>query len=208
VNGACAWAQNQQYTNCLNNSNTPPGSDKDAHGCIPSAGYQWCEATQKCYRSWEENCTAQIVGNDKDAHGCIPSAGYTWCEAKQKCIRPWEENCTQLVGNDRDEHGCIPSAGYSWCQYKQKCYRPWEENCTDSNLEPKARTYCGQENVAAVYVCGPYIRTVSSLMGGGSTFYDANSTKIVQCPVVGPDSMSDQCKQLLLGNNCVEQQVC
>ncbi|MFH1222193.1 MAG: metallophosphoesterase family protein [Candidatus Micrarchaeota archaeon] len=39
------------------NENKPPGSDKDAHGCIPSAGYTWCNATQKCYRSWEENCT-------------------------------------------------------------------------------------------------------------------------------------------------------
>ncbi|MCA8275556.1 hypothetical protein LGN17_24020 [Burkholderia sp. AU30280] len=33
----------------------PPmvGSDRDAHGCIPSAGYSWCEATQQCERPWE-----------------------------------------------------------------------------------------------------------------------------------------------------------
>jgi hypothetical protein len=30
-----------------------PGSDEDAHGCKASAGYQWCEATQKCERPWE-----------------------------------------------------------------------------------------------------------------------------------------------------------
>lgn len=29
------------------------GSDKDPHGCIGSAGYQWCGHTQKCERSWE-----------------------------------------------------------------------------------------------------------------------------------------------------------
>ena len=34
-----------------------PGSDRDSHGCIPSAGYSWCEAKQKCLRTWEENCT-------------------------------------------------------------------------------------------------------------------------------------------------------
>ncbi|MFH1222044.1 MAG: hypothetical protein V1492_03085 [Candidatus Micrarchaeota archaeon] len=226
----------------------PPGSDRDAYGCIPSAGYQWCNATQKCYRSWEENCTAPIVGGDKDAYGCIPSAGYQWCEASQKCIRAWEENCTAaqpMPGSDKDAHGCIPSAGYSWCESKQKCYRPWEENCTGlivgndsdvhgckasagyswceakqkcirsweenctgSSLEPEARTYCGKQNVDSVYVCGPFIRVVSSLLGGGSTFYDSNNTKITQCPVVGPDSMSEQCKQLLLGNNCAEQKVC
>ncbi|WP_175813222.1 hypothetical protein [Burkholderia contaminans] len=30
-----------------------PGSDRDSHGCIPSAGYSWCEQTQQCERPWE-----------------------------------------------------------------------------------------------------------------------------------------------------------
>lgn len=30
-----------------------PGSDRDEHGCIPSAGYRWCERTQQCERPWE-----------------------------------------------------------------------------------------------------------------------------------------------------------
>lgn len=30
-----------------------PGSDRDAHGCIASAGYRWCESAGKCARSWE-----------------------------------------------------------------------------------------------------------------------------------------------------------
>jgi len=36
----------------------PPlvGGDRDAHGCIGSAGYQWCEAKAKCLRIWEEPC--------------------------------------------------------------------------------------------------------------------------------------------------------
>jgi hypothetical protein len=32
---------------------TPAGGDLDAHGCIPSAGYQGCEKEAKCVRSWE-----------------------------------------------------------------------------------------------------------------------------------------------------------
>jgi len=32
------------------------GGDLDAHGCLPSAGYQWCEPKQKCLRMWEEAC--------------------------------------------------------------------------------------------------------------------------------------------------------
>jgi len=33
----------------------PPavGADKDAHGCIGSAGYAWCERTKGCERPWE-----------------------------------------------------------------------------------------------------------------------------------------------------------
>lgn len=30
-----------------------PGSDRDAHGCIGSAGYSWCAREQRCVRSWE-----------------------------------------------------------------------------------------------------------------------------------------------------------
>lgn len=43
------------------NTTIMPGSDRDSHGCIPSAGYTWCEAKQKCLRTWEEACTAASV---------------------------------------------------------------------------------------------------------------------------------------------------
>lgn len=29
------------------------GNDSDAHGCIGSAGYSWCEKTAQCERPWE-----------------------------------------------------------------------------------------------------------------------------------------------------------
>jgi len=84
-------------------NNTPmPGSDRDAHGCIPSAGYTWCAELSKCIQPWETNCTFEsagtgdgmMPGSDRDSHGCIGSAGYTWCAEKSKCIRSWEESCT------------------------------------------------------------------------------------------------------------------
>ena len=42
----------------------PPivGGDKDEHGCIGSAGYQWCENKQKCLRIWEEDCNPELSG--------------------------------------------------------------------------------------------------------------------------------------------------
>ena len=29
------------------------GSDRDVHGCRPSAGYAWCTELQSCQRPWE-----------------------------------------------------------------------------------------------------------------------------------------------------------
>lgn len=29
------------------------GNDRDAHGCIGSAGYLWCAKTAQCERPWE-----------------------------------------------------------------------------------------------------------------------------------------------------------
>jgi hypothetical protein len=51
---AQAPAQNQNQTQ---NQNLI-GGDKDAHGCLGPAGYSWCEAKQKCLRTWEEKCEA------------------------------------------------------------------------------------------------------------------------------------------------------
>ncbi len=54
-----------------------PGADRDAHGCIGSAGYRWCERTQQCERPWElakakglEN-TAEVI----TAYCAEPPAG-------------------------------------------------------------------------------------------------------------------------------------
>lgn len=45
--GACASGH-------VNHDETPmPGSDRDAHGCIGSAGYVWCKKTGQCERPWE-----------------------------------------------------------------------------------------------------------------------------------------------------------
>ena len=29
------------------------GSERDAHGCVPSAGYRWCARENSCQRPWE-----------------------------------------------------------------------------------------------------------------------------------------------------------
>ncbi|WP_292654313.1 peptidase [Nitratifractor sp.] len=52
------------------------GSDRDAHGCIGSAGYHWCERIDKCVRPWE---LAKEVGFNKDE-----KTFEKFCQPKQK----------------------------------------------------------------------------------------------------------------------------
>lgn len=42
------------------------GADRDAHGCIGSASYQWCEHSQRCERPWEL-AQAQGLANTAEA---------------------------------------------------------------------------------------------------------------------------------------------
>lgn len=42
------------------------GGDRDEHGCIPSAGYSWCEIKKKCLRVWEEPCEAEENSLEED----------------------------------------------------------------------------------------------------------------------------------------------
>jgi hypothetical protein len=118
-------------------------------------------------------------------------------------------NCAQvdvcanetMPGGDADEHGCIASAGYTWCESKAKCLRIWEEDCPGQALEEQARGYCGHDETASAEVCGEYVKVVSSLLGGGSTFH-ANGTS-TSCPVVGPDAQTPECTALL-ALNCTQ----
>lgn len=47
------------------------GNDKDEHGCIGSAGYIWCEAKEKCLRTWEEECSATIETIEPSSYASI-----------------------------------------------------------------------------------------------------------------------------------------
>ena len=44
-------------------TSTLVGNDRDAHGCIGSAGYSWCAEKSKCLRVWEEKCEATTSTN-------------------------------------------------------------------------------------------------------------------------------------------------
>lgn len=110
---------------CTQPQQEPIGGQKDSHGCLIAAGYSWCDALQKCYRPWEENCTnATATGQE--------------CTALSDCP-PGSARCVNGTCTSLDEHGCVPDGGYTWCDASQKCIRPWEENCTAQMTEAQAR---------------------------------------------------------------------
>jgi hypothetical protein len=44
-----------------------PGSDRDSHGCIGSAGYTWSELRQECVRIFEIGSPFTAYGTNKDS---------------------------------------------------------------------------------------------------------------------------------------------
>lgn len=65
--GSTIFEENREAINEISATSTPiVGGDKDAHGCIGSAGYTWCEIKQKCVRVWEEPCETVSAPVKKD----------------------------------------------------------------------------------------------------------------------------------------------
>jgi hypothetical protein len=60
----CEFSKSDSSQPTTPEATNPPivGGDKDEHGCIGSAGYQWCENKQKCLRIWEEDCNPELSG--------------------------------------------------------------------------------------------------------------------------------------------------
>mgnify|MGYP000844113446 FL=1 len=63
---ACAAPQQTPVREAAATSAPVVGGDRDAHGCIGSAGYQWCERSQRCERPWEL-AQAQGLANTAEA---------------------------------------------------------------------------------------------------------------------------------------------
>jgi len=71
-----------------------------------------------------------------------------------------------------------------------------------------AAKMCQGPDTQAVYKCsGNVVRVVSSLSGGGSTFYKPNG-KVVVCPIVPPPQMGAECLQMMTPNYCPIQAEC
>jgi hypothetical protein len=52
------------------------GGQRDAHGCLPAAGYSWCAKENACVRPWELAAKKGFPNGDKAAFDayCTASA--------------------------------------------------------------------------------------------------------------------------------------
>lgn len=114
----------------------PTVGAKDSHGCIPSAGYQWCVAKGECVRPWELAASENFENT--------PSAFKAFCDATPAGTGP-------LIGGTADSHGCIASAGYMWCEKTAQCERPWmlAQSMNFPNTMDAFNQYCGNPAVPA-----------------------------------------------------------
>ena len=102
------------------------GGDKDVHGCIPSAGYSWCEEKQKCLRVWEEEC---------EAIACTMEYAPVCALVQVQCISAPCNPVEQTFGNK-----CMAQAQDANILYEGECVgdnvqiaNPASTNCIDNN---------------------------------------------------------------------------
>lgn len=122
-----------------------PGGDRDAHGCIGSAGYSWCPKERACARPWELAASKGFPNNRAafDAYCNVLTPLPVPPPPPPPPPAPLPPPAP-APGSDRDVHGCIGSAGYSWCAKENSCVQPWVLAASKhfENSRPVFDAYC------------------------------------------------------------------
>ncbi|MBU1199860.1 MAG: hypothetical protein KKF46_07725 [Nanoarchaeota archaeon] len=134
------------------------GGDKDEHGCIGSAGYTWCEAKQKCLRTWEEACEKEQEQAEKKYEHTNPEiCDYVEIKCPEGEIPFFDDNgCGCEPGEpELDKHFCIreKDAGPYACTMEFRPVCGWANKNIQCIKYPCASTFsnpctaCVDENV-------------------------------------------------------------
>lgn len=86
---------------CTIGCKRPIGGDKDDHGCLIAAGYQWCPSRQECVRAWEDYCEElktqfrdELVQNFEDCE----KAGFAVMESyPRRCMTASGRGFTEIL---------------------------------------------------------------------------------------------------------------
>lgn len=116
------------------------GGDRDAHGCIGSAGYSWCEAKQKCLRIWEEPCESN-GSSDTNSGGSL--GGGTGMANPASVYCEDQGGTLEIVDTPEGQVGMCHFANGQVCE-EWALFRSNATNCTGLDGTP-AKTYCKPE---------------------------------------------------------------
>ncbi len=89
----------------------------------------------------------------------------------------------------------------SSCTLKSK--KP--DQLAQENIKNKALDFCNDTEQKTVFLCDDFIKVTTPLVGNGPTYYKPDGSEL-SCPLVSPASISQECKDLALSENC--QQLC
>jgi len=134
------------------------GGDKDSHGCIPSAGFLWCEEKGKCIRPWEEACKGEDCKNIS-LDNC-ENAGCMICSPCKECNTITcnsKEFCNNISSNITSNDS-IKNNEKIYCKEEQKnadfCPEYYSETCGWFNSSIKCLKYpCAQEFSNPCFAC-------------------------------------------------------
>ncbi len=87
-----------------------------------------------------------------------------------------------------------------------------EQNSTttemDETMKNIAKKYCDSIGVSEVYLSKDFIKVVSNMPGGGSSYYPVDGRSQFSCPVVAPGSMSEDCKEITTSSENKWESIC
>jgi len=203
---------------CIENppAEKPIGGERDEHGCLGPAGYTWNEDIGACIRKWKLNenqrRAAEIAVAPLSYPVTITKVDVARCPGcfvvhiqrndNQEKLRINLENW-QIVEKPVTcpEDARICSDGSVAVRIPPECeFAPCPDKIT---IKEEAEEFCDDENVGVVSVCDDYIRVISKALGAGSKFHKSDGTEI-QCPVVAPDAMTEECRRLIFDSDCEE----
>ena len=113
---------------CSKDNNKLIGGGKDEHGCLIAAGYSWCEASQKCIRAWEENCSIEQKACTMEAKLCPdgsavgrtgPNCEFAPCPESNQIVNETAE-CKCPEGYRKQGDVCKPECYYN----TPRCMKP------------------------------------------------------------------------------------